>query len=168
MRLLQRCLPLTVLPAALLAQPTPAAPAPRLRLDLSRLSLGTDTLELVVAAAEGLRYELVESVTRGRGADAGTLRMVSAVRYDGDAVPSSIDTVFVDARTLRFRRATSTRRGTTGQLLSRTVETVRDGLLIMDEPGDSGRTVTRTRLSPDSLPLAVPNLVMRAASLEGA
>lgn len=164
MRRLHSGLAFLVLPLSLAAQ-RPASGGVPARFDLSRVRLGTDTLDLEAAAAAGLRFVMIETVSRGTGAETGTLRLVARITGPGEGAVSSIDTVIVDAATLRFRRSSTVRVSDDGTVLYHSSETVANDELIVREPADSGERTIRTRLSPDSLPLAIPNLVMRAAPL---
>ena len=156
-----------LLPAVLAAQArSPSAPA-------IVLGLGTDTVEMTVqrqvTGPEQPAFLMITSLSRGSGRDKSALiqsATIDVMREDGELMSRTVDTVVVDAATLRFRRSAVHRYNMNGTSLFDAYATVSDGAVHYRERSDSGvHTSTLALPSGTAAPYASPDLVVRSAPL---
>jgi hypothetical protein len=137
------------------------------------LTLGTDTVEMVLRAqsrgGEQPTFRMVQTLSRGTGADAGALiqsAVINVMAEDGRVIASTVDTVVVDSMTLRFRRAAGHRYDVSGNSNFASEATVSGGVISHRERTDSGVS-TKTLPVPagESAPLTSPDLILRSSPL---
>ena len=137
------------------------------------LTIGTDTVDMVVmrqsSGGAELTFQMVQSLSRGAGRDAGALiqsATINVMADDGRVIARTIDSVVVDSASLRFRRAAGHRYDVSGNSIYASETTVSGGMITNRERTDSG-VGTRTLAVPagTSAPLASPDLILRSAPL---
>lgn len=137
------------------------------------LTIGTDTVDMVVmrqsSGGAELTFQMVQSLSRGTGRDAGALiqsATINVMADDGRVIARTIDSVVVDSASLRFRRAAGHRYDVAGNSIYASEATVSGGMITHRERTDSGVS-TKTLPMPAgiSAPLALPDLILRSAPL---